>query len=66
MIALTALNPFERFDDGRPRVPDDLIERMKLVTTEEAGVCCAGTATTGSSKAAGWKRILARLWSGAQ
>ena len=36
MIALTALNPFERFDDGRPRVPDDLIERMKLVTTEEA------------------------------
>jgi 4-hydroxy-4-methyl-2-oxoglutarate aldolase len=36
MIALTHLNPFERFPDGRPRVPDDLIERMKLVTTEEA------------------------------
>lgn len=36
MIALTALNPFERFEDGRPRVPDDLLERMKLVTTEEA------------------------------
>ncbi len=36
MIELTALNPFERFPDGRPRVPDDLIERMKLVTTEEA------------------------------
>ena len=32
MIALTAQNPFERFDDGRPKVPDDLIERMKLVT----------------------------------
>jgi 4-hydroxy-4-methyl-2-oxoglutarate aldolase len=31
-------SPFtgERFDDGRPRVSDDLIERMKLVTTEEA------------------------------
>lgn len=26
----------DRFDDGRPRVNDDLIERMKLVTTEEA------------------------------
>ncbi|HEX5692968.1 MAG TPA: hypothetical protein VFX76_23310 [Roseiflexaceae bacterium] len=36
MIALTHLNPFERFEDGRPRVPDDLLERMKLVTTEEA------------------------------
>ena len=36
MIELTALNPFERFPDGRPRVPDNLIERMKLVTTEEA------------------------------
>src|SRR6266498_670703 len=36
LIELTRLNPFERFPDGRPRVPDDLVERMKLVTTEEA------------------------------
>src|SRR5690242_19524358 len=36
LIAITQLNPFERFPDGRPRVPDDLLERMKLVTTEEA------------------------------
>lgn len=36
LIALTAQNPFERFADGRPRVPDDLLERMKQVTTEEA------------------------------
>ena len=36
LIALTSLNPFERFPDGRPRVPDHLLERMKLVTTEEA------------------------------
>lgn len=33
---LTRLNPFDRFPDGRPKVPDDLIERMRLVTTEEA------------------------------
>ena len=33
---LTRLNPFDRFPDGRPRVPDDILERMKLVTTEEA------------------------------
>jgi regulator of RNase E activity RraA len=36
LSALTPLNQFERFASGRPRVPDDLIERMKLVTTEEA------------------------------
>jgi regulator of RNase E activity RraA len=33
---LTPLNPFERFDDGRPKVPDDLLERMMLVTNDEA------------------------------
>jgi len=36
VIALTPLNPFDRLPDGRPRVPDDLLERLKLVTTEEA------------------------------
>ena len=34
--ALTPLWQGERFDDGRPRVPDDLVKRMELVTTEEA------------------------------
>lgn len=33
---LTPLNPFERSADGRPRVPDDLLERMRLVTNDEA------------------------------
>jgi 4-hydroxy-4-methyl-2-oxoglutarate aldolase len=36
LVELTGLNPFDRFPDGRPRVPDDLLERMRLVTTEEA------------------------------
>src|SRR5665213_1309249 len=36
LIELTRANPFERFTDGRPRVPDDLIQRMKAVTTGEA------------------------------
>jgi 4-hydroxy-4-methyl-2-oxoglutarate aldolase len=36
----TRKNPFDRFPDGRPRVPDDLLRRMKEVTVEEAwGVC---------------------------
>jgi regulator of RNase E activity RraA len=34
--ALTPLWQGERFEDGRPKVPDDLIKRMELVTTEEA------------------------------
>ena len=38
LIELTKLNPFDRFDDGRPRVPDDLLTRMQAVTTEEAWV----------------------------
>src|SRR5438067_1188296 len=33
---LTPLNPFDRFADGRPRVPDDLLQRMRLVTNDEA------------------------------
>ncbi len=33
---LTRAYSGERFKDGRPRVSDDLLDRMKLVTTEEA------------------------------
>jgi hypothetical protein len=29
MIELTAQNPFERFPDGRPKVPDALIQRAR-------------------------------------
>src|SRR5680860_694877 len=34
--ALTPLNPFERSADGRPKAPDDLLERLQLVTNDEA------------------------------
>ncbi len=36
LIALTPLWKGERFPDGRPRVPDDLLRRMKSVSVEEA------------------------------
>ena len=36
VAALTPHNPFERSADGRPRVPDDILERMKKVTNDEA------------------------------
>ncbi len=35
IVSLTPLNPFDRFEDGRPKVPDALLEEMKLVTLEE-------------------------------
>lgn len=36
MIAYTHLYEGERFGDGRPRVPDSILERMKSVTCEQA------------------------------
>ena len=36
MIRYTAKNPFERFPDGRPKVPDALLERVKTMSVEEA------------------------------
>ena len=36
IIELTPKNPYDRFPDGRPRVPDEILERMRQVTTEEA------------------------------
>lgn len=36
IMALTRAWEGERLPDGRPRVPDDLLQRMRLVTTEEA------------------------------
>src|SRR5205809_285567 len=35
MIECTAANPFERFPDGRPKVPDALIERARGLSSEE-------------------------------
>jgi 4-hydroxy-4-methyl-2-oxoglutarate aldolase len=35
MIELTPQNPFDRFTDGRPKVPDALIERAKGLSAEE-------------------------------
>ena len=35
MIEYTAKNPFERFPDGRPKVPDSIIERAKGMSAEE-------------------------------
>ena len=35
LVAISAQNPFERFPDGRPRVPDEMIERARGLSAEE-------------------------------
>ena len=35
MIEYTAQNPFDRFPDGRPKIPDGVIERAKGLSAEE-------------------------------
>ncbi len=35
MVELTAQSPFERFPDGRPKVPDGLIQRARGLSAEE-------------------------------
>jgi len=35
MVKLTAANPYDRFPDGRPKVPDALLEKCKGLSIEE-------------------------------
>jgi 4-hydroxy-4-methyl-2-oxoglutarate aldolase len=35
MIQYTSANPFDRFPDGRPKVPDSILERVKGLSAEE-------------------------------
>jgi 4-hydroxy-4-methyl-2-oxoglutarate aldolase len=35
MIALTTQNPFERFPDGRPKIPDSILNRAREISSEE-------------------------------
>lgn len=36
MVAYTAKNPYDRFADGRPKVPDAILEKVKGLVIEEA------------------------------
>ena len=46
LIFLTPEWTGERFPDGRPKVPNDILERMKSVTLEEAWATCRGAGYT--------------------
>lgn len=56
LIFLTPEWQGERFEDGRPRVPDDILKRMKLVTLEEAWAVLKG-ANFKHQYDDGWKMI---------
>lgn len=53
LIALTPEWKGERFEDGRPKVPDDIIRRMKSVSVEEAWATMSNT---------GYKYQIAEGW----
>ena len=57
LIALTPEWKGERFPDGRPKVPDDIIRRMKPVTIEEAWAILAGAGYR-YQIADGWGQII--------
>ena len=42
MIKYTAKNPFERFEDGRPKAPDALLEKCKDLSAEEVWAVMPG------------------------
>jgi len=57
IIALTPDWKGERFPDGRPKVPDDIIKRMKPVTIEEAWAIISGAGYR-YQIAEGWGQII--------
>ena len=68
MIKYTAKNPYDRFPDGRPKVDDKMLERVKGLSLEEAwGILLTAKAIVTSSPA-GISRfcIRARNWSAAR
>ncbi len=46
MIKYTAKNPYERFEDGRPKVPDSVLERMRGLSIEEIWAVLPGKGYT--------------------
>ena len=52
MVEATAQNPFERFTDGRPKIPDGLIERARGSPPRKCGRSSPGRASVTSTPTA--------------
>jgi 4-hydroxy-4-methyl-2-oxoglutarate aldolase len=58
LVQLTSQNPFERFDDGRPKIPDNLLQRAREMSAEEvwSGLNAAGGQGGGGGRGgAAWR-----------
>jgi 4-hydroxy-4-methyl-2-oxoglutarate aldolase len=55
MLRYTAENPFDRFPDGRPKVPDDLLEKAKGLSIEEVWSVLPGRGYRMQYAGEGWK-----------
>ena len=53
MIAYTAKNPYDRFPDGRPKVPDNLLEQVKSLVIEESWGAVRSGCSTGGGRGGG-------------
>ena len=42
LIKYTRKNPYDRFPDGRPKVPDELLKRLKGLVAEEVQAALSG------------------------
>src|SRR3954451_20639615 len=54
LTRLTAKNPVERFDDGRPKVPDNLLDELRKDSCEDAWTVLPGKGFTNQYEC-GWR-----------
>lgn len=55
LLKYTAKTEYERFPDGRPRVPDDLLERLKPLCAEEVQAVLSSRGFTNQFEGSNWK-----------
>ncbi|HYK91462.1 MAG TPA: hypothetical protein VE398_22015, partial [Acidobacteriota bacterium] len=55
LIKYTAKAEFERFPDGRPKVPDELLERLKPLCAEEVLAVLQSKGFTNQFDGGNWK-----------
>ena len=62
VIEITADNPFDRFADGRPKIPDALVEQAKGMSAEDVWAVLPGKNYRTSGPTASRCCIRARRW----
>jgi regulator of RNase E activity RraA len=55
LIRFTASNPYDRFPDGRPKVPDEVLEKVRGLSLEEVFAVLPGKGFRNQYAGAGWQ-----------